>query len=82
MAALLVILTNHDGRDDHWSKSKIRLELQKHAWPWDNIEPAIETGLRWEILKWQSGYLKFFRDRVQIVEETRTVDVMSEVGSA
>jgi hypothetical protein len=75
LARVLVILTNHESRDDRWTGSKIRLEMQKHAWPWDDISAAIDELIRWEILRKQSNnYLRFYRDRVQVVERSISVE--------
>jgi len=76
LARVLVVLTNHEGRDDRWTASKIRLELQKHAWPWEDSSEPIEQLIRWEILRKQSNnYLRFYRDRVQIVDRSVAVSV-------
>jgi hypothetical protein len=76
LARVLVVLTNHEGREDRWTISRIRLEMQKHAWPWDDIEEAVAELTRWEILRKQSNnYLRFYRDRVQVVDRLCNVAV-------
>jgi len=74
MARVLVILTNHDGRDDRWTGSKIKKLIRDHAWPDDGADEAIEELTRWEILRRQSNnYLRFYRDRVQVVDRTYNI---------
>ena len=69
LARVLVILTNHDGRDDRWTRSKIKKLIRDHAWQDDKTDEAIDELTRWEILRRQSNnYLRFYRDRIQVVE--------------
>jgi len=76
LARVLVVLTNYEGREDKWSKSKIRLQVSKHAWPWEDIEQSIEDLIRWEILVLQSSkYYRFYRDRVQVVDRSQVVQL-------
>jgi len=72
----LVILTNHEGRDDRWTGAKIKNSVREHAWPDDGVEEAIAELIRWEILRRQSNnYLRFHRDRVQIVDRPYNIAV-------
>jgi hypothetical protein len=69
LGRVLVVLTNHDGRDDRWTGAKIKTVLRDHAWPDDGLNETIDDLLRWEILRRQSNnYLKFYRDRVTVTE--------------
>jgi len=70
LARVLVILTNHDGRDDRWTGSKIKKLIRDHAWQDDGADEAIDELTRWEILRRQSNnYLRFYRERVQVAEQ-------------
>jgi len=67
---VLVVLMNHEGRDDRWTGAKIKTLIRDHAWPDDGAEDGIDALLRWEILRKQSNnYLRFYRERVKIVEQ-------------
>jgi len=69
LARVLVVLTNHEGRDDRWTGSKIKRAIEDHAWPNDDVDKAIDELVRWEILRRQSNnYLRFYRERVQVVD--------------
>ena len=71
LARVLVVLTNHEGRDDRWTGSKIKRAIRDHAWADDGVDEAIEEMTRWEILRRQSNnYLRFYRERVQVAERT------------
>jgi len=71
LARVLVVLTNHEGRDDRWTGSKIKRSIQEHAWLDDGADEAIDELIRWEILRKQSNnYLRFYRERVQVAEHT------------
>jgi len=76
LARVLVVLTNHEGRDDRWTGAKIRKQIRDHAWPEDQVEEAIAELTRWEILRRQSNnYLRFHRDRVQVVDHSYNMAV-------
>jgi len=71
LARVLVILTNHEGRDDRWTGSKIKKLIRDHAWPDDGADEALEELIRWEILRRQSNnYLRFYREQVKVAEHT------------
>ena len=71
LARVLVVLTNCEGRDDRWTGSKIKRAIRDHAWADDGVDEAIDELTRWEILRRQSNnYLRFYRDRVQVVERS------------
>jgi len=71
LARVLVVLTNYEGRDDRWTGSKIQRAIRDHAWADDGVDEAIDELTRWEILRRQSNnYLRFYRDRVQVVERS------------
>jgi len=42
LAKVLVILTNHDGRDNGWTGQKIKKLIRDHAWQDDGADEAIE----------------------------------------
>jgi len=74
LARILVLLMNHDGRDDRWIGSKIEKLIRDHAWPDDGADEAIEDLTRREILRRQSNnYLSFYRERVQVAEHAYLV---------
>jgi len=74
LARVLVVLTNHEGRDDRWTGSKIKKSIRDHAWPDGGADEAIEELIRWEILRRQSNnYLRFYRERVQVVDRTNNI---------
>jgi hypothetical protein len=76
LARVLVVITNHEGRDDRWTGAKIKTSIREHAWPDDNVDEAIAELTRWEILRRQSNnYLRFYRDRVQVVDRPYEVAV-------
>jgi hypothetical protein len=71
---VLVVLANSDPksyRDDKWTVKKIKALIKAHAWPEEGIDGAIDQLLRSETLTWRSGYLRFFRDRVKVVEHAQ-----------
>jgi len=71
LARVLVVLTNYEGRDDRWTGSKIKRAIQDHAWADDSVDEAIDELVRWEILRKQSNnYLRFYRDRIQVVDRS------------
>jgi len=71
LARVLVVLTNYEGREDRWTASKIKRATRDHAWADDGVDEAIDELTRWEILRRQSNnYLRFYRDRVQVVERS------------
>jgi len=74
LVQVLVILTNHDGRDDRWTGSKIKKLIRDHAWQVNGANEAIEELIRLEIISRQSNnYLRFYRDRVQVVDRSYQV---------
>ncbi len=76
LARILVVVTNHEGRDDRWTGGKIKTSIREHAWPDDGVDEAIAELTRWEILRRQSNnYLRFYRDRVQVVDRPYEVAV-------
>jgi len=76
LARVLVVVTNHEGRDDRWTGAKIKTSIREHAWPDDGVDEAIAELTRWEILRKQSNnYLRFYRDRVQVVDRPYEVAV-------
>ncbi|MCJ7506111.1 hypothetical protein MUP05_06545 [Candidatus Bathyarchaeota archaeon] len=76
LARVLVAVTNHEGRDDRWTGAKIKTSIREHAWPDDGVDEAIAELTRWEILRKQSNnYLRFYRDRVQVVDRPYEVAV-------
>jgi hypothetical protein len=76
LARVLVILTNHEGRDDRWTGAKIKKLIRDHAWPDQDIDQAIDQLIRAETLRKQSNnYLRFYRDRVQVREVSSQVQI-------
>jgi hypothetical protein len=74
LARVLVILTNHEGRDDRWTGAKIKKLVRDHAWPEEDADQAIDQLIRAETLRKQSNnYLRFYRDQVRLVERTYEV---------
>lgn len=68
LGRVLVVLSNSD-RHDRWTKKGIKAKVIEHAWEDDGAEDAIDELVRWEILRWQSnGYLRFYPERVQVVD--------------
>jgi hypothetical protein len=76
LARILAVLADHpDVRDDRWTGKKIKSLIRDHVWPEDGVDEAIQQLLRAETLRWQSGYLRFYRDRVHVVERAYEVQV-------
>ena len=74
LARVLVILTNHEGRDNRWTGAKIKKLVRDHAWPDEDADQAIDQLIRAETLRKQSNnYLRFYRDQVRLVERTYEV---------
>jgi hypothetical protein len=71
LGKLVVILKAALGkRNDQWTKVSIKKKIEEHAWSADGMEHEIERLIQWEILTWQtSGKLKFWPDRVRVVEK-------------
>jgi len=75
LGKILVILTNHEGRQDRWTGSKIKALIRRHEWPDSEADEAINQLIRWEILYRQSNnYLRFYRERVQVTEKQCIVE--------
>jgi len=76
LGRVLVVLANYEGREDRLTGSKIKTLIRDHAWPDDGADEAIDQLLQWEILRRQSNnYLRFYRDRVQVVERAYEMPV-------
>lgn len=61
-------------RDDRWTNKRIKALVKEHAWDEEGVDASIDQLLRWEILYKQSnGYLRFYRERIQVMESTVTV---------
>jgi hypothetical protein len=64
------------GRQDAWTRKKIKDHVSRHSWPIDGIDEAIDQLIRWEILKVASNsMIRFYPQRVQIVEKTNPLEV-------
>lgn len=76
LGRVLVVLVNYEGREDRVTGSKIKTLIRDHAWPDDGADEAIGQLLQWEILCRQSNnYLRFYRDRVQVVDRAYVEEV-------
>jgi hypothetical protein len=68
LGRVVVVLKNYDGRADQWTIKAIKQDVRDHAWDDSGVEEAIDQLLRWEIIKRKSNYLKFYSERVQIIQ--------------
>lgn len=75
LGRVVVVLWNYQGRTDRWSLKTIKEQVVNHAWDENGISEAVDQLIRWEIIKKQSNnYLKFYSERVQIVEKQTLVE--------
>ena len=81
LGRVIVILANKLGdRNDKWTKKSIKAKVAEHAWDTDSVDHEIDRLIQWEILMWQSnGYLRFYPDRVRVVESQINIDENTEM---
>jgi hypothetical protein len=64
------------GRQDAWTRKKIRDHVSRHSWPIEGVDEAIDQLIRWEILKVAANaMIRFYPHRVQLVEKTNPLEV-------
>jgi hypothetical protein len=79
LGKVVVVLKNdaqNKGRQDKWSINRTKMHVRDHGWDDEGVEDAIAQLIRWEILvKQPSKYLRFYPERVQIVENNDRLKV-------
>jgi len=70
LGQVLASLMSFQGRQDRWTIKGIERLVEDHGWPSTGVSEVITQLLQWEILRKQSNnYLKFYTERVQVVEQ-------------
>jgi dephospho-CoA kinase len=72
LGKVCVVLKNGpppSNRNDRWNAKLIRERVERHQWDSGGVEDAIQQLIRWEILQPKAQYLRFYPDRVEVIEK-------------